>query len=760
MANKEMDYLHILKALKEIPFGVGRKLLVNFLQGKADIASIKRNNLHRLDSFGSLAYEKYEISQLVDYLIQNGLIQQVSLGGKNSFFNKNNSKNNKQYIKILELSSKGSKELANPTLHKKKLSSNLNDSLRFPKTEITDEDRKHFLAFGTLLERFNDEQKKAIISDKCHILCIAGAGSGKTTVLTERIKFLVRYKGVDPAKILAITFTRKARQEMISRLRNNDNYNADLDAVSIETFNSFCEKILRKHNHLVYDKPVNVLTYRDKIKIVNRALSKLGYNIGTAINTYFTSYQIRGKLPEQLANIFMNDCFFIRDYLKFKNKKLDKELFQHIDSEHEKSAMIVFAVCNYIDAYMKKHGLRDFADQLLDAIMLFEIHCKNNPKLMPKFEHILIDEYQDINSTQIKLINLLASPNIFAVGDPRQSIFGWRGSDVKYILDFEKMYDGCELITLTKNYRSSKQIVNLINESIKTMGLPDLEHGVVFYDGIIKLLNFSTEQEEYEFLIQAINSSQTKRSEIFVLARTNRQLNELSESMKKRNIKHLVRSDEFKKNTAVLPKDDEVTLATIHAIKGMEAEMVFVIGSNMVNFPCKGSDHPVVDMIKIDEYDKEEEERRLFYVAMSRAKKNLIITYSGISPTYFITYNMNSIIEDNKLKIRQVKSINSKNPIIKSDKIYYKEVSASKKLNVSNELNASKDVNITAKLKEWRRGLSLHYGIPAYMVITDRTITELSDKMPITKFDLEEIHGLGNAKIKRYGDEILRIVNG
>ncbi|MBU0616027.1 MAG: UvrD-helicase domain-containing protein, partial [Nanoarchaeota archaeon] len=262
MAN-ERDYVLVLKALQEIPFSVGKNLLIDFLRGDEDNKSIKKNKLYNLKYFGSLAYDSSELSELVEGLLLNDLIRINSVQGN-------------KFWKVLGLTPKGEKEIDEPTLYKKKVAFNLKET----KTEISDEDRKRFSAFGDFLSKYNDEQKKAIIDDNKSILCIAGAGSGKTTVLTKRIEFLIKYRGVDPSKILAITFTRKARQEMISRLPDSN--------VMIETFNSFCEKILRRHNDMVYGREVKVISYRDKITIINRALSMLKLNMARAIDIYFT----------------------------------------------------------------------------------------------------------------------------------------------------------------------------------------------------------------------------------------------------------------------------------------------------------------------------------------------------------------------------------------------------------------------------------------------------------------------------------------
>jgi len=237
---KELSYLFVLKALNEIPFNVGKKLLIDFLQGKKGNKTISRNRLHIMNNFGNLAYADNELNAMIDNLILNGMIQIVSLGDN-------------RFVKLLGLSAKGRKEIKNPELYKRKLSF----GLRKVDTVITDEDKRLFREFGDFLFKFNDEQKKSITSTSKHILCIAGAGSGKTTALTKRIEFLIKYRSANPNKILAITFTRKARQEMIERLSGIEK----TGEVRIETFNSFCEKILKRYNDLIYDKKVRVIGY-------------------------------------------------------------------------------------------------------------------------------------------------------------------------------------------------------------------------------------------------------------------------------------------------------------------------------------------------------------------------------------------------------------------------------------------------------------------------------------------------------------------
>jgi superfamily I DNA/RNA helicase len=706
----ERDYLAVLNAVSQIPFGVGKKLMVDFLQGNVENESVKRNKLDKLSTFGSLAYSELEINTMINTLIMKGLIDYSPIKGNKD-------------IKVLTLTLWGKKELEKPSPLKEK-------KLHYAKTAITKEDELLFKEFSFFLGDYNDEQKKAIITSSPNTLCIAGAGTGKTTVLTKRIEFLIKFRAVPQEAILAITFTRKARQEMIKRLHKI----FPVNNIKVETFNSFCEKILKKHNNLAYDKPVKVVGYGDKLRLFRHALDKQHVSAEKALDLYFNGGQ-KTKTDDQLFNIFMNDCFFLRDYAKFKGKPLD-DLMRGKSSRNSERAKLVYSICKSIEEEMDKLGLRDFADQLLDAITLF----KKNPDLIPRFSHILVDEYQDVNSTQIELIKILNPENIFAVGDPRQSIFGWRGSDIRHILNFEQENQSTEVVTLTKNYRSTDCIVSLINSSIKTMGLLDLEP-VIRAEKEIKLLNFASDEAEFEFIIQAIASSKGPRNSIFVLARTNKQLNELSLMLKARGIKHIMKNDEGDQDLEV--SSDEITLATVHAIKGLEAETVFLIGCTNNNFPCRAQEHPVTELIELEAYNTEEEERRLFYVAMSRARKALYLSYCGKNLTSFITKEMIEIIDPHhdRLKQKTMESFGYKTQKSGAGTSYkIKE----------NELYTS--------LQEWRRDKSRELGIPAFMIMHDKTLLEIAEKKPLELDEFEDIYGMGYTKTKKYGDEIIEIV--
>ena len=698
MEDDNLEYIKILKALMELPFQVGKTLLADFLNGNYKNKSVMKNNLDKLYNFDSLHWSKDKIYQEIDKLITNGMIEFSA-------------SNHNRFVKVLKLTIKGQNEIAHPTLPKKELK----NKLKFKRTEVTEKDKEKFEALKSFLEEYNDEQKKAIISEAEKILCVAGAGSGKTTVLTRRIEFLVNYRGVSPEKILAITFTRKARQEMERRL-----YELNVDnRVKVHTFNSFCEGILRKHGNQIYDRPIRVQSYADKILAMNMALGTLGIDMEDALQSYFTPQQRKFRTGNQLANSFMNDCFSVMDYFKVAGEK-GYDFSKDVDIKNRHNAQRVYQITEYLKKHMEIQGLRDYTDQILDATKFL----KENASEIPEFEHILIDEYQDVNAMQVKLIHLLKPKNLFAVGDPRQSIFGWRGADINYIINFEKDYGDSDIIHLTKNYRSTKEIVKFINNSIISMGLPDLEHHLESKDTKIKIINFESEEAEMNFVVKKILESVIKIDEIFVLVRTNRQLQELSQLMKKVRISHVIKTDEIQ-NPAV-GRTSDITLATVHAIKGLEARKVFVVGCNEQNFPCKASDHPAIEMIKIDDYNKLEEERRLFYVAISRTKEILYLTYSGKKRTYFISDEMAGMVEDESLhRLEKPDWINS---------------------------------DIAGELTSWRNNLSHENNVPAYTILNNKTIELIAQKLPSTAEALSKIDGIGPSKLMKYSARILEIV--
>jgi len=682
----------------ELPFQVGRNLLADFLLGDYKNKSISKNCLDELDNFGSLNWDRSKLFGEIDRLISNGMIEMVQ-----SDYNR--------FVKVLSLTIRGRNEITRPTMEAKRLGNRVD----FGETKIEEGDREVFEKYADFLKMYNEEQKKAIVSGAKNLLCVAGAGSGKTTVLTKRIEFLVKNKSIAPSKILAVTFTRKARREMERRLGK-----LGVSGVKVHTFNSFCERVLQRHGDQIYGRQVRVQGYGDKVLAMNMALAAMGLEMGQVVDEYFNVGQKKFKTAGQLANAFMNDCFAVMDYFKVSGKR-DYDFSKDVEGKDKVNAERVYRITKYLREHMETQGLRDYSDQIIDAVDFF----RDNPKGIPEFEHVLVDEYQDVNALQIELLRLLNSENLFVVGDPRQSIFGWRGSDVNYILNFEKDFGGAQVIHLKKNYRSREGIIRFMNHVIRDMGLPDLE-GHLKGEAKIRILDFENEEMERNFVLREIEDGEILLSDIFVLARTNRMLMELSRVMKQKGVMHFVREDDSAgKFRAGNDGREGVTLATVHAIKGLEAKKIFVIGANEQNFPCKTSDHPAVEMVKSDDYDREEEERRLFYVAVSRAKENLVVSYSGKRASYYVTQEMRSMVD--------------------------------KKLSVEDD-KLDADEGLVGELKSWRAIVAEEKGVPVYTVLTNATIDEISVSKPEDAEELIKVKGIGPEKLMKYGGKILEIV--
>lgn len=704
----DTSHILILRAFDELPFSIGKKTFVEFLKGNPN-PTIEKNNLEDLNSYGILF--KLDINDILDIvhsLAENGYITYSTIQGG---------------FQVLKRTPKGAKEIYEKKFEfrKEEKTYSLNSVLK--EDIVTEEDKKIFEKFDFFLDKYNEEQKKAIISNKNHILCIAGAGSGKTTVLTKRCEFLTKFRGVKERKILAITFTRKARNEMKERLEK-----LGIKQVFVETFNSFSEKLLRKHGSLIYDREFRVATFSDKIKIVSEILRENNIHFDEIQEKYFTKRQKQEKRREDLFFIFVNDIFSIIDF--YKNSKTSIEPFYEREKNviNKRIAKMCYVIASKTEKRLVKRGLRDFSDQILDGLKLLQ----KNPNL-PTFEHVLVDEFQDINHAQMELIKALEPQNVFAVGDPRQAIYGWRGSEIRFILDFPKIYENTQVIMLKKNYRSDKNIVKMFNECIKPLNLPNLESSKESQENNIFLIQQDSERTEKLFITEAIKNSLTKRKEIFVLARTNKLLQKLADEFDKSKIKYAIKSEEEYLNSEAT--DEEVTLATVHSIKGMEADEVYIVGANSLSFPNKVQDNFVFALLKQEtDYDKQAEELRLFYVALSRAKKKVIITYTGkYSP--FITNKMLKMV-DHKIKNKNIFAFKPSN------------------------LDPTNSLALRNILKDWRTQKSDETGLPTYMIVNNTAIDEICRFKPQSKKELLNIKGLGDLKIAKYGDEILKLING
>jgi DNA helicase-2/ATP-dependent DNA helicase PcrA len=299
------------------------------------------------------------------------------------------------------------------------------------------------------LSSLNDRQRKAVESKSKRTLVLAGAGSGKTKVLTVRMGYLC-HLGVDPESILAVTFTNKAAKEMSERAATLLNDTSVSKHLWVGTFHSICNKILRKHyEKFQLPKNFQIIDGGEQKSLIKRTVEDL-----------MKAQDIDMEKKELLDNA-----------IDFINKAKEQGHRPEKAESYLKSLgmpKIVLAVYTRYEELRKLCGVLDFGDLILYVVELFEQHEDVLAYYNQRFTHVLVDEYQDTNKIQEKLIEFIANNNyLFVVGDDDQSIYGWRGAKIEYILSFKTRYDDCLVVKLEQNYRSTKNILDAANAVIK-----------------------------------------------------------------------------------------------------------------------------------------------------------------------------------------------------------------------------------------------------------------------------------------------------
>lgn len=284
----------------------------------------------------------------------------------------------------------------------------------------------------------NSEQLQPVYDTEGQILVLAGAGSGKTRVLTHRIAYLLDEKGVDGYNILAITFTNKAAKEMLDRV-NKITGRSD---IWVSTFHSFCAKVLRYEiEKLGYTSNFSIFTSSDSSRLVNRIVKSLNIDEkeSKSIRNHISNVKNMGVSIEEY-------CLAVGG----KNADLIKEVYIQYEKE------------------LRENNAVDFDDLLLKTVYLFKEFPEVRAKYQERFKYIHVDEFQDTNKIQMLLIRMLAFKhgNLFVVGDDDQSIYGWRGAEVGNILNFQKLYPSCRIYKLQQNYRSTQNILDCANKVI------------------------------------------------------------------------------------------------------------------------------------------------------------------------------------------------------------------------------------------------------------------------------------------------------
>ena len=304
-----------------------------------------------------------------------------------------------------------------------------------------------------ILAKLNEEQLKPVTDTEGAVLVLAGAGSGKTRVLTSRIAYLIEEKGVRPSSILAITFTNKAANEM--RVRLSDMVEGS-ESMWICTIHSMCVRILRMYaERLGYNKNFSIYSETERANVIKKAFADCGFD--------------DEKLPPKEKEKVLKGFKFHVANAKMLGKTPQQYAEENADVKGIRDICAVYAA--YCD-HLKKNNALDFDDLLTEALRLLETDKDALEYLSGKFRYIHVDEFQDTNAVQYEIVKLLSTVhgNLFAVGDDDQSIYGWRGAKIENILDFEKDFPNAKVYKLERNYRSTKNILKLANAVIRNNG--------------------------------------------------------------------------------------------------------------------------------------------------------------------------------------------------------------------------------------------------------------------------------------------------
>ena len=417
----------------------------------------------------------------------------------------------------------------------------------------------------------NASQKEAIESIRGPVLIMAGAGSGKTRVLTYRYAHLVKTYQVDVENILAITFTNKAAEEMKSRI--SDLLNLDRSPKWVSTFHSLCVKILRIHgDKLGFNRNFSIYDQSDSNKLVRNCMSENNIDL--------KQYSPK-RIQAHISNL-KNNMINPKKALEYADTFFDVKVAEIYGSYEKK---------------LKQANSMDFDDLLLKTVELFENFEQVLDFWSKKFQFIMVDEYQDTNFVQYKLVEHLGSnnKNVCVVGDSDQSIYAFRGADIRNIIEFEKDFENAKIIQLEKNYRSTKKILNLANQiisnnerTIEKNLWTDNEEGLD-----VDSIQFRSERDEANWVSSEIKKilEENKNDDVAVFYRTNSQSRLFEEELRKNNISYKVLGS--------------VRFYDRKEIKDMISYLKFILNDNdmvsferVVNVPRRGIGDSTIGKIK------------------------------------------------------------------------------------------------------------------------------------------------------------------
>lgn len=424
------------------------------------------------------------------------------------------------------------------------------------------------------IEYLNDKQKEAVLADDGPVLILAGAGSGKTSVLTTKIAYLIEEKGANPKNILAITFTNKAAREMKERIIKMVGSKAY--DMQISTFHSFGLRIIKEnYEKLGYEKNFTIIDSDDSLTLIKKIMKELNIDT-TRCNPKFIKNNISSCKNEMMSPS------------RYKSLAVDDV------------SEITYKVYEKYQEALKRNNSLDFDDLLTMPVMLFN-KCKDVlDSYQELFKYVFIDEYQDTNEAQYILSKMISAKykNICVVGDEAQSIYSWRGANYKNILNFEKDYKDAKVILLEQNYRSTKMILNAANSVIKNnINKKDKNLWTLNEEGEkIKYIKANDEKDEASYVTKEIKELKNKGvnlDDIAVLYRTNAQSRTIEEGFLNSNIPYrIVGAFAFYSR-----KEIKDLLAYLKLIYNTKDDISLL---RIINYPKRGIGSKTVDNLSVE----------------------------------------------------------------------------------------------------------------------------------------------------------------
>lgn len=428
------------------------------------------------------------------------------------------------------------------------------------------------------LDHLNPSQREGVLNTEGPTMLIAGAGSGKTRVLTYRIAHLIQDKGIDPFSIMALTFTNKAAKEMRDRIEKV--VGSDARNLWMGTFHSVFARILRAEaHHLGYPNNFTIYDTDDSKSLLRSIVKEMGLD-----ETTYKANTVYNRISAAKNRLISWQAYLANGELMADDAS---NLRPEMGNIYKTYALRCF-----------KAGAMDFDDLLFNTDKLFREHLEVLNKYQHRIQYVLVDEFQDTNLCQYFIIRKLASvrQNVCVVGDDAQSIYGFRGADITNILNFERDYPDLKIIKLEQNYRSTQNIVNAANSVIKKnrAQLPKNVWTENEEGNLIELIKAVSDNEEGRLVASSIFEEkmqhQLKFSDFAILFRTNSQSRALEESLRRLNIKYKIVGG--------------LSFYQRKEIKDLLAYMRFVLNQNdeasfkrIINLPKRGIGDSTVDKI-------------------------------------------------------------------------------------------------------------------------------------------------------------------